>query len=200
MNNRAIRIARSLCLLTALVPALSLGEPRILIGPTEPEEEPEVVDTISGLSYDQLKRLRELRKWLEERQMIREQRQLGHRSLRPNGELFSDRELLSPLGQRYSDRLPAFSARSGGGLTLPPLPHFDTRDDDVGASRAELPFTPLPDPAGAATTPTAPTQPATSPEGRRITHIFMPTPAGQDDAPQIEYELNHTDAPSTGHD
>lgn len=200
MNNRAIRIARSLCLLTALMPALSTGEPRILIGPTEPEEEPEVVDTISGLSYDQLKRLRELRKWLEERQMIREQQQLGTRSLRPNGELFSDRELLSPLGQRYGDRLPAFSARSGGSLKLPPLPRFDDSDDDVGASRAELPFTPRPDPAGTAP-PTQPSPPpASSPEGRRITHIYMPTAAGQENQPQIEYELNHSDAPPTGHD
>jgi len=54
-------------LMAVMLSAPVQAEPRILIGPTEPEEEPEVVDTVSGLSYDQLKRLRELRKWLDQR-------------------------------------------------------------------------------------------------------------------------------------
>ena len=72
------------------------AEPRILIGPTEPEEEPEVVDTVSGLSYDQLKRLRELRKWLDQRQMIREQIRLSQPEARKSA-LFADRQLLAPM-------------------------------------------------------------------------------------------------------
>ena len=92
----------------ALYPDFSSGEPRILIGPTDPDDAPEAVDAISGLSYDQLKRLRDLRKWLEERQILREQIELRkpeNRWLRHHGEVFGDRQLLSPPGQRYADRL-----------------------------------------------------------------------------------------------
>ena len=51
-----------------MTPLACHAEPRIIIGPAEPDEAPEVVETVSGLSYDQLRRLRELRKWLEQRQ------------------------------------------------------------------------------------------------------------------------------------
>jgi hypothetical protein len=161
-----------------LAPVIAAGEPRIVLGPTA-EEEPEIVETISGLSYDQLRRLRELRRWLDERQMLREQFKLRDPQNRPLGGPLADRPLLAPLGQRYGGTLPKPASEP---LKLPPLPTFD------GAlpSRAE-PGTPAWEPPGAAVTEAPPNETAAK---RRVTHITLPPDNGREDAPQIEYELH----------
>lgn len=171
-----------------MIPTLSVAEPRILLGPTESSEEPETIETISGLSYDQLKKLRELRKWLEERQLIRDKLvkdQIRLPSHTHEGSLFSDRELFSPLGQRYSD----FVSDPPPGDTTPlkfrPLPEFN--NDPSGESGTDLDsnssyhirimkyklkrkF-------------------KASEKRSRVTHIVMPPPLSKD-SPQIEYEIN----------
>lgn len=164
-------------LLIALAASTAIAEPRIVIGPTEPEEEPEVVETISGLSYDQLKRLRELRKWLEQRQMIREQIRLSDPKNRERPEqsrLFADRQLFAPLGQRYSGKLPEPTTGDHPPLKLPPLPHFE-REEPAGA-------------AGSAADPSAADRDANSPKPR-VTHITAPPNPKTRDPVQIEYEL-----------
>ena len=183
MNFRYIISAWAIGVGLILASVLAAAEPRIVIGPTEAEEEPEIVETISGLSYDQLRRLRALRRWLDERQMIREQRGLQspqNPSLRGP---FADRPLLSPLGQRYAERLPLSQPGGPGMLKLPPLPHFDakpseTRDPTTTTAGAD-----------GLSTPETPYASAATPVGRRITHITPPPPGAEDD-PQIEYELH----------
>lgn len=165
-----------------------MAEPRIVIGPTDSEEEPEIVETISGLSYDQLKRLRELRKWLEQRQMIREQirlQQPRQRRLDADDPLSARRELLSPLGQRYAGRLPGPPPSAPRELKLPPLPQFE--DGPPITSRAEMPEgvesniedSERPDGADELSPPAA----------GRVTHIYPPPPPGTGEGPQVEYEL-----------
>jgi hypothetical protein len=160
-----------------LAPVIAIAEPRIIIGPTEEEEEPEIVETISGLSFDQLRRLRELRRWLDERQMLREQFKLRNPQHRPLGGPFADRPLLAPLGQRYAGNL---SKPASEPLKLPPLPHFD---GDL-PSRAEPDSTGR-EPAGADATE----EPPNAAHQRRVTHITLPPKSGREDVPQIEYEL-----------
>ena len=147
-------------LIAVMLSAPVQAEPRILIGPTEPEEEPEVVDTVSGLSYDQLKRLRELRKWLDQRQMIREQIRLSQPEARKSA-LFADRQLLAPMGQRADGKLPGLYRVDPKTLKLPPLPRFE--DDDPNAEAAAA--------------------------SHRITHITPPAPGGAGH-PQVEYALD----------
>lgn len=169
-------------------PRPGLAEPRIVIGPTDPEEEPEIVETISGLSYDQLKRLRELRKWLEQRQMIREQirlQQPGQRRLSDGDPLTVRRQLLAPLGQRYNGRLPGPPPPAPTALKLPPLPHFE--DGPPITSRAEMPEAAeamMDDSAGPDGGNERPPSPAS-----RVTHIYPPPPPGAGEGPQVEYEL-----------
>jgi len=164
-------------------PIACYGEARIVIGPSEPDEAPEVVETVSGLSYDQLKRLRELRKWLEQRQLIREQIQLQNaesRRLGASEKLFADRQLFAPLGQRYVETPPRPQRLTPEQMKLPPLPRFDQATparsiEDEGGSHD----------------PNAPNQRddiASETVPRRVTHITPPPQA--EDQPQIEYELN----------
>ena len=150
-------------LMAMILPVPGQAEPRIVVGPTDSEEEPEVVDTVSGLSYDQLKRLRELRKWLDQRQMIREQIRLSQPEAGKSA-LFADRQLLAPMGQRADGKLPGRYRVDPKTLKLPPLPRFD--DDDPNAEAAAA--------------------------SRRITHITPPAPGGAGH-PQIEYELDPVD-------
>ncbi|MFM8442124.1 MAG: hypothetical protein ACKN9W_02140 [Methylococcus sp.] len=171
-------LARVGALLLALSATAALAEPRIVIGPTEAEAEPEVVETISGLSYDQLKRLRELRKWLEQRQMIREQIRLSdprNRERPGQSSLFADRQLFAPLGQRYSGKLPEPPSGERGTLKLPPLPRFE-REDPAGAAES------MADPSAEAREASAP-RPG-------VTHITPPPNPKARDPVQIEYELN----------
>ena len=153
------------------------AEPQILIGPSEPDEEPEAVDTISGLSYDQLKKLRELRKWLDARQKIRDERDLKAAFMEPQSlSLFKERELLTPLGQRA----PSFKIKSHGAegeeLKLPPLPRFDdlSGDDQRSPGRALRHSKQV----------TSPNSPSA------VTHITPPAPGNQKDGVQVEYELS----------
>lgn len=171
-------------LLGALLPAGAvLAEPRIVLGPSGPGEEPEVVETISGLSYDQLKRLRELRRWLEQRQMIREQTRLSrpeNRQQARNGSLFNDRQLFAPLGQRFAGKLPE-PPPDPATLSLPPLPRFAAKGESLDAPAATT------DPAEPALSGDAAEARADNAVGR-ITHITPPS-----DGTQIEYELNPAD-------
>ncbi len=160
----------------AVLPLLACAEPRIVIGPAGPNEEPEVVETISGLSYDQLRRLRELRQWLEERQMLREQRR--RQSAAP---LFAERQLLVPLGPRYAEplRLPAFSRSP---LKLPPLPDFGQPAAPAPSVQGgEVAY-----PAG----PAVQDEAGTASEAARVTHIYPPALPGARTDWQIEYELH----------
>lgn len=161
----------------ALAPVGAAAEPRIVIGPTAAEEEPEIVETISGLSYDQLQRLRALRRWLDERQMIRERQRLQRSNDPPLRGPFADRPLLAPLGQRYAGTQPRSNER--GRLKLPPLPSFGDYPPEarIPAAADGLAATELPH------------APDDHPEGHRITHITPPAPGAKDD-PQIEYELH----------
>ena len=164
-------------LLLALSATATLAEPRIVIGPSEPEEEPEVVETISGLSYDQLKRLRELRKWLEQRQMIREQIRLSdprNRERPEQSRLFADRQLFAPLGQRYSGKLPEPPAGERRALKLPPLPRFEREEPAVETESAVVPIVENPDASAA--------KPG-------VTHITAPPDPKARNRVQIEYEL-----------
>jgi hypothetical protein len=162
-----------------LAPVIATAEPHILIGPTEDEEEPEIVETISGLSYDQLRRLRELRRWLDERQMLREQFRLRDPQQRQLGGPLADRSLLAPLGQRYTGTVTKPASEP---LKLPPLPTFDGEM----TSRAE-PESLVREPADGEATEELPD---TSADGRRVTHITLPSGSGAEAAPRIEYELH----------
>ena len=155
----------------------------MIIGPSEPDEAPEVVETVSGLSYDQLKRLRELRKWLDQRQLIREQIQLQNAESRRLGapeKLFADRQLFAPLGQRYVETPPRPARLTAEQMKLPPLPRFDHPEtarsiEDAGSPETQRdPFPPDDD--------------VSEPAPRRVTHITPPPLA--EDQPQVEYELN----------
>jgi hypothetical protein len=159
------------------------AEPRMIIGPAEPDEAPEVVETVSGLSYDQLKRLRELRKWLEQRQLIREQIQLQNAESRRLGvpeKLFADRQLFAPLGQRYVETPPRPARLTAEQMKLPPLPRFDHPEPARSIEDAGSPET-LSDPF-------PPDDDVSEPAPRRVTHITPPPHAA--DQPQVEYELN----------
>lgn len=174
------------CILEILLGAIAEGvhaEPRIIIGPAEPDEAPEVVETVSGLSYDQLRRLRELRKWLEQRQLIREQIQLQNaedRRLDAPEKLFADRQLFAPLGQRYVESAPKPPRLTPEQMKLPPLPRFDPPELTEPAQD-----TGIPDSSGDSFSPDEPESETTP---RRVTHI-TPPPQAQDQ-PQVEYELN----------
>lgn len=168
--------------LLGIIPQAALGEPHLIIGPTEQDEAPEVVETISGLSYDQLKRLRELRKWLEQRQMIREQIQLQETEDLVTGSperLFSDRQLFAPMGQRSVEAKPR-PRLTPEQMKLPPLPRFDEEGAVVSGDETMGDATVVEDESLADETP------ATS--RPRVTHISPPPLAL--DRPQIEYELN----------
>ena len=178
----ALRLVASFAVLfAALSPPDALAEPRIILGPAEPDEEPEVVETISGLSYDQLKRLRELRKWLEDRRMIRERIRLAdpaHRESASQDSLFADRALFAPLGQRYAGKLPDPRPADARTLKLPPLPRFEPEepmaaDSERASDGGE----------------TVAIQGEDSPPPRRVTHISPPPNPGARDPVQIEYEL-----------
>lgn len=188
---RYVILCGSIGLGVVAMPMPVVAEPRIVIGPTEPEGEPEIVETISGLSYDQLKRLRELRKWLEQRQMIREQirlQQPRQRRLDTDDPEAARRQLLSPLGQRYAGRLPGPPPRAPEVLKLPPLPRFE--DGPPITSRAEMPE----EDAGTMDDPARSDggdEPPPSSAGR-VTHIYPPPLSGAAEGPQIEYEL-HTE-------
>lgn len=164
-----------------LAPVIAAAEPRIVIGPTEAEEEPEIVETISGLSYDQLRRLRALRRWLDERQMIRERHRLRTPQNPPLRGPFADRPLLAPLGQRYAETPPRPQPSDSGMLKLPPLPRFDNEPAETRDPTAAD--------AGGLEVTESPYAPAATPAGRRVTHITPPPPGAEDD-PQIEYELH----------
>lgn len=183
MNYHRLVVALALKGLLLTVAVSAVAEPRILIGPTESDEEPEAVETISGLTFDQLRRLRELRKWLEKRQVIRQQIELQRAETGLSGSLFTDRQLLAPLGQRYSRVLPVSPEPSGpSGLVLPPLPDFGdgARSPNRGGSDAQ--------PVTGGVDESAETD-SVSP-GRRVTHMTMPPASGAEDAPQIEYEIH----------
>lgn len=168
--------------LLGISPRVARGEPQLIIGPTESDEAPEVVETISGLSYDQLKRLRELRKWLDQRQMIREQIQLQETEdldTGAQGRLFSDRQLLAPMGQRTVETKPR-ARLTPEQMKLPPLPRFD--DDGALVSGEET----MGDAMVVEDDLLADETPVTS--RPRVTHI-SPPPLAQD-RPQVEYELN----------
>ena len=149
------------------VSPFAYAEPQILIGPSEPDEEPEAVDTISGLSYDQLKKLRELRKWLDARQKIRDERDL--KALLTESQslsLFKERELLTPLGQRAPSLKIKSHGTEGEVLKLPPLPRFDDSSWKRGLDQAP------PSPPSA------------------VTHMTPPPSGHQKDGVQVEYELS----------
>ncbi|NBY22338.1 MAG: hypothetical protein EBQ73_05710 [Gammaproteobacteria bacterium] len=123
----------------------TLAEPHILVGPSEPDEEPEAVETISGLSYDQLKKLRELRKWLDDRQKIRDERDLKAALTQPQSlSLFKEREILTPLGQRAPSLKIKSQSQEGEDLKLPPLPRFDESKEESEIDEA-IQGGPLPD-------------------------------------------------------
>jgi hypothetical protein len=183
MRYRRLLIASLFDVSLAATPRMGQCEARMIIGPSEPDEAPEVVETVSGLSYDQLKRLRELRKWLEERQLIREQIQLQNaesRRLNAPEKLFADRQLFAPLGQRYVESPPKPARLTPEQMKLPPLPRFlpakpAASTKDAGHSESVRDPFPLDDDAS-------------EPVSRQVTHITPPPPA--EDQPQVEYELN----------
>jgi hypothetical protein len=182
MKHRRLIIACLLQISLGVTPLLGFGEPRMIIGPSEPDEAPEVVETVSGLSYDQLKRLRELRKWLEQRQLIREQIQLQNAESRRLGapeKLFANRQLFAPLGQRYVETPPRPARLTAEQMKLPPLPRFDhpeparSIEDAESLENLNAPFPRDDD--------------VLEPAPRRVTHIAPPPQAK--DQPQVEYEL-----------
>ena len=155
----------------------SLAEPHILVGPSEPDEEPEAVETISGLSYDQLKKLRELRKWLDDRQKIRDERDLKAALTEPQSlSLFKDREILTPLGQRAPILNIKPPSQEGEDLKLPPLPRFDESKEDIEINEA-LQGGPLPDLVK-------------SKHPSKVTHITPPPIGDHQEGVQVEYELS----------
>ncbi len=171
-----------------LTPQPGQAEPHIVIGPSETDEAPEVVETISGLSYDQLQRLRALREWLDQRQFIREQIQLQNDEIQRLGipqQVFAERQLFAPLGQRYVETLPRPSRLTPEQLQLPPLPRFE-RVPAMSAT-GEEPTSDLMEPA-----PSGSEEASTRPG--RVTHITPPPrPGAAESQPQIEYELNPDD-------
>jgi len=188
---RLTRLMKRLALIFTCLAEMSLvmtplacpAEPRIIIGPAEPDEAPEVVETVSGLSYDQLRRLRELRKWLEQRQLIREQIQLQNaedRRLDAPEKLFADRQLFAPLGQRYVEAPPRPPRLTPEQMKLPPLPRFDPSEPATSGQGAGSP--------GSSSDPFPPDEDEAELTPRRVTHI-TPPPQAQDQ-PQVEYELN----------
>ena len=183
MKDRRLIIACLLEISLGVTPLVGQCEPRMIIGPSEPDEAPEVVETVSGLSYDQLKRLRELRKWLDQRQLIREQIQLQNAESRRLGapeKLFADRQLFAPLGQRYVETPPRPPRLTAEQMKLPPLPRFDHPEPARSIEDAESLET-LSDPFPR-------DDDVLEPAPRRVTHITPPPQA--EDQPQVEYELN----------
>lgn len=93
------------------VPALSV--PPELVEPAEAASEPGV----QGFSGEQQLRLRELRAWLAQRKLQRGDGTLSRpERLRPNLAMYPERQLLTPLGQRY-----ALGFRNRGSSNSPTL-------------------------------------------------------------------------------
>lgn len=151
------------------------AEPHILVGPSDADEEPVSVDRISGLTYDQLKKLRELRKWLDAREKIREERALRREAQETRAlSFFKDRELLTPLGQRAPQRSLNSQRSEDPPLNLPPLPVFE---DSQGQEESESNAIPASENAPHKMPP-------------RLSHITPPPRPEDRDSVQMEFELS----------
>ncbi|MGZ8216404.1 hypothetical protein [Methylomagnum sp.] len=167
----------------------------------EPEEPPQAGPAFNA---EQLRRLGELRAWLARRRVQRD------RSLPLTPELnrarnmtvYSDRQLLTPLGQRYAV---GFQSRRNEPGSPPmnqgnPVLHIGRGAD--GRIHHRYVFSDAeqeanPPPVYAADVPSGRTSPrqslpkgtGTIQSGQRIMRIWTPEPADQRAAPRLEYEL-----------
>jgi hypothetical protein len=161
--------------------------------PPEAEAAEEPAPTLPGFSGDQLQRLRTLRAWLERR---KEERQSGGAidpDRKPPRELtvYSDRQLLTPLGQRYA--LGFQKNRRNG-----ELPTLRIGRGADGRIHHRYVFSPPEQAEAEPETPT-PLEPTDSrrlsasagalASRQRIVRVWTPEPQDPETAPRLEYEL-----------
>ncbi len=173
-------------------PLKSSAEPRIILGPTEPGESSESIETLSGLSYDQLRKLKELKQWIEDRQMARDRKKLNE-ATRSNphetGHLFNDRELLTPLGNRTtvtSDIWPGNNTPSS--LNLNPLKAWEEEAHTTEEVSEEISGQTGNRPKLSSRKLKKFSRPKNKTSS--ITHIYLP--ANSDEGPELEYEISPT--------
>jgi hypothetical protein len=173
-----------------LLPLDIQAEPRIILGPTEPGEAPESIETLSGLSYDQLRKLKELKQWIEDRQMARDRKKLDEAtrsSPHETGNLFNDRELLAPLGNRTTPLESGIWPRSNASsLNLNPLTAWERGDNSNEDVSEEI----SPMPQGRSKQASRKLKKFSGPRSKTssITHIYLPAASGE--GPELEYEIN----------
>lgn len=162
--------------------------------PPETEAAEEPAPTLPGFSGDQLQRLRALRTWLERRKEERQSGGVIDPDRKPPRELtvYSDRQLLTPLGQRYA--LGFQKNRRNGEL---PILHIGRGADGRIRHRYILsppeqaeaePETPSPpEPAAYRRPPSAGS--GTLASRQRIVRLWTPEPPDLRTSPRLDYEL-----------
>lgn len=158
--------------------------------PSEAGEAEEAAPTIPGFSGDQLQRLRALRAWLERRKEERLDGGIIEPRLKAPRQItaHSDRQLLTPLGQRYA--LGFQKNRRNGVDGEPPTLHIGRGSD--GRIRHRYVFRDA-EQAEAEPENPAPVEIADSRQAaasrQRIVRIWMPESPDQRSAPRLDYEL-----------
>ena len=176
-------------LLLLLLPIEIQAEPRIILGPTEPGETPESIETLSGLSYDQLRKLKELKQWIEDRQMARDRNKLDEAirsSPREADHLFNDRELLAPLGNRTTLESGIRPSSHASSPNINPLTAWEEGDNTAENFSGEISRTIKSRIKHVSRKLKKFSQPKSKTSS--ITHIYLPAASGE--GPEMEYEIS----------
>lgn len=162
--------------------------------PPETGAAEEPAPTLPGFSGDQLQRLRTLRAWLERRKEERQSGGVIDPDRKPPRELtvYSDRQLLTPLGQRYAlgfqknrrnGELPTL--RIGRGADGRIHHRYVFSPPEQAEAEPETPSPP--EPAAYRRLPSAGSGALAS--RQRIVRVWAPEPQDSGTAPGLEYEL-----------